>query len=210
MTDTSDGSPSGTASIPSGEPNSLDSATETKLLEAGAAVLKQFGAERLNMSDVARRAGVARGTLYRYFDTRETLLGALNRQVSNVFFAEVSRAMDTKSSLSEQLGTFSEMLISSIHPEAGGVVTDPSALAHMLAYQSVHALQRTAEELRPYIEAARARGEARADLDVADASEWLARILLSFTIFQASIAHEGDDPAAVRDFVQRYAIRGLT
>lgn len=126
-------------------------------------------------------------------------MGALNRRVSNIFFAEVSCAMNEQSSLSEQLGAFSEILITPIHPESGGVVIDPSAIAHMLADQTVHTPSR--EPLRKSAPISRkpvCEGETRVDLDVDDASEWLARILLSFTIFQASTAHEGDNP-------QRYA-----
>jgi hypothetical protein len=100
------------------------------------------------------------------------------------------------------------MMIRSIHPEARPS-SNQAAMIRMLSTQSVQALRRTSRFLAPYIEAARERGEVRASLDVGDASEWLARILLSFTIFQASVAYEADDPRSVSQFVQRYAITGL-
>ncbi|WP_178379939.1 hypothetical protein [Cryptosporangium aurantiacum] len=80
----------------------------------------------------------------------------------------------------------------------------------MLITLSPQALRRTSKFLRPYIQAARERDEVRTALDVDDASEWLARMLLSFTVFQTSIAYEADDPESVSSFVRRYAIDGLT
>ena len=97
-----------------------------------------------------------------------------------------------------------------IHPAvAAESGANQAAMVRMLSTQSVPTLRRTAGFLRPYIEAARARGEVRAGLDIDDASEWLARMLLSFTIFQVSVSYEAADPASVRQFVQRYAIDGL-
>jgi AcrR family transcriptional regulator len=46
------------------------------LLEAGRALVLTFGAE-LPFEEVARRAGVGKGTLYRHFPTRDHLLAAL-------------------------------------------------------------------------------------------------------------------------------------
>jgi AcrR family transcriptional regulator len=49
-----------------------------QLLEAARAVVDENGAEA-SLRDVARRAGVGLGTLYRHFPTREALLDALLR-----------------------------------------------------------------------------------------------------------------------------------
>lgn len=187
-----------------------DRETRDRILEATDRLVRQFGIAKTSMTDVAQAAGVARGTLYRYFDSREALFDALSQRTTDQFFAEATAAMDRCATLSDQLGEFSEMMIRSIHPAAAAEgAGNQAAMVRMLAAQSVQALRRTARFLRPYIEAARGRGEVRAGLDINDASEWLARILLSFTIFQASVSYQADDPASVRQFVQRYAINGL-
>ena len=188
----------------------LDRATEEKILEATDRLVRQIGIGRISMAEVARSAKVARGTLYRYFESREVLLDALSQRAANQFFADVAEAMDGLPLLSEELGEFSLRIIQSIHPESEEPSGNKIALVRMLATQSVQAHRRTARFLQPYIAAARERGEVRADLDLDDAGEWLARILLSFTIFQASISHEAGDPLAVGLFVRRYAISGLT
>jgi len=206
----------------------MTDATQERLLDATDRLVRQLGIKKTSMADVARDAGVARATLYRYFESREALLNALTHRAADRFFTAVAAAMDTRATLSGQLGEFSEMMTRAIHPAQGalvvlgaeggsgtavagwpGSVENRAAMFRMLVGESGQALRRTARLLRPYIEAARERGEVRQDLDLTDASEWLARILLSFTIFQAAIAYEADDPRSVSEFVRRYAITGL-
>jgi AcrR family transcriptional regulator len=52
--------------------------TRAAILEAVADLVAQRGSE-VSMSDFAEAAGVGRATLYRYFPTRESLIGALFR-----------------------------------------------------------------------------------------------------------------------------------
>jgi AcrR family transcriptional regulator len=158
---------------------------------------------------VARAAGVARGTLYRYFESREVLFERLTQRTTEQFFAEVAAAMDRQPTLSGQLGEFSQMMIRSIHPDVEIPPNNQAVMIRLLATENAQALRRTAGFLRSYVDAAHARGEVRADLDIDDASEWLARVLLSFAIFQTALSYEADDPHSVRSFVQRYAITGL-
>lgn len=188
----------------------LDGETRERLLEATERLIRQFGIAKMSMADVARVARVARGTLYRYFESREALLEAFVQRTTDRFFSDVGAAMDRCDTLAEQIGKFSELQIQSIHPGNEEAPGNQAVLIRQLAGQASQALRRTAKFLRPYLDAAQQRGEIRADIDVADASEWLARILLSFTIFQASPSFEADDPASVSSFVQRYAIKGLS
>lgn len=187
----------------------LDGATADRLLDATERLVRQIGINKTSMADVARAAGVARGTLYRYFDSRETLLRALTQRTTDRFFEDVAEAMDARTTLSEQVGEFSELMIRALHPPADATLGTQASMVRMLATEGAQALRRTSKLLRPYIEAARERGEVRGDLDGNDASEWLARMLLSFTVFQASSTYEADDPQSVSSFVRRYAIDGL-
>ena len=49
-------------------------AKRSSLVEAAASLLVSWSVEDLSMDRVAARAGVAKGTVYRYFSTREELL----------------------------------------------------------------------------------------------------------------------------------------
>lgn len=48
-----------------------------RVLDATATLLAQHGIRRTSMDDVARQAGCARPTIYRYYPSRDALLGAL-------------------------------------------------------------------------------------------------------------------------------------
>ena len=51
-----------------------------RILDATLESVTRQGLRHLSMSDVCRRAGVARGTLYRYFPSKEALLEALGQR----------------------------------------------------------------------------------------------------------------------------------
>ena len=63
--------------------------TRETILEAAREVLAQDGQEGLSVSEVARRAGVNRGTAYQHFQTREQLVEATVRWVSDKLFHAV-------------------------------------------------------------------------------------------------------------------------
>ena len=63
--------------------------TREAILEAAREVLAQDGKEGLSVSQVARRAGVNRGTAYQHFQTREQLIEATAVWVSEKLFHAV-------------------------------------------------------------------------------------------------------------------------
>jgi AcrR family transcriptional regulator len=52
------------------------SATEERLLTAALSLIGRRGVRRLGMQEIAEAAGVSRGTLYRYFPSKDTVLAA--------------------------------------------------------------------------------------------------------------------------------------
>src|ERR1700722_18596948 len=63
--------------------------TREAILEAAREVLAQDGKEGLSVWQVARRAGVNRGTAYQHFQSREQLMEATAEWVSNKLFYAV-------------------------------------------------------------------------------------------------------------------------
>lgn len=57
----------------------LRAGTEVRILEGALEAVGRHGFRKLAMTDVSAQAGVSRGTVYRYFATREELLAALAR-----------------------------------------------------------------------------------------------------------------------------------
>ncbi|WP_068070468.1 TetR/AcrR family transcriptional regulator [Novosphingobium lentum] len=60
-------------------------ASVLKILNGALQALGERGAERLSMSTIGKLAGVSRGTLYRYFKTKEDVLRAVSEHVSLAF-----------------------------------------------------------------------------------------------------------------------------
>jgi AcrR family transcriptional regulator len=59
-------------------PDSPRERTRQRILDGAVAAVARHGLAKLDMGDVSASAGVSRGTLYRYFDGRDALLGELS------------------------------------------------------------------------------------------------------------------------------------
>jgi len=84
--------------------------TYEHIVEAGRDVVRDFGPRRVTMAEVARRAGVSRMTLYRRFDSVDSLMAAvLTREMADVIthvIAESAAAGNARRRLvSEVVGT---------------------------------------------------------------------------------------------------------
>lgn len=69
-------------------------ATRDRILEGALAALGRVGPRRLTMSDVSERSGLSRGTVYRYFPTKEDLLAVLAEYEQDRFADSLRRALE--------------------------------------------------------------------------------------------------------------------
>jgi AcrR family transcriptional regulator len=69
----------------------FDDPALTRLLEAGASLLAEYGLRRWSMDDVADRAGVGRTSVYRKFASRDDLIYAVLAQELRAVFDSVTR-----------------------------------------------------------------------------------------------------------------------
>src|SRR6516162_4774667 len=70
------------ASAPAREPRPMRADAQrnyARLLDAASAAFLEHGADDVSLEEIARRAGVGIGTLYRHFPTRQALLEAVYR-----------------------------------------------------------------------------------------------------------------------------------
>ncbi len=61
------------------------SASVLKILDGALRAINDLGARRLSMSDISEASGVSRGTLYRYFSSKEDVLAAVSEFVCMSF-----------------------------------------------------------------------------------------------------------------------------
>ncbi|WP_109526630.1 MULTISPECIES: TetR/AcrR family transcriptional regulator [Nocardia] len=63
------------------------------ILDGAMRALARHGSSRLSMTDICRESGVSRGTLYRYFASRDEVLTAVNLRISSLSKETFDRAV---------------------------------------------------------------------------------------------------------------------
>ncbi|TFW26540.1 TetR/AcrR family transcriptional regulator [Duganella callida] len=135
------------------------------LLEIGRAVVAEQGAEA-SMRDVARRAGVGIGTLYRHFPTREALLEALLRESFDQLTASAS-TLEISSSPADALTGWLRAMIALTHSHRGVIASMTAAIASPDSALHASCVMLRASGAR-LLERAQAEGQARGDIDGTD------------------------------------------
>lgn len=82
------------------------SATEERILTAALAVIGRRGVRRLGMQEVAEAAGVARGTLYRYFPSKDHVLAAAAEYDGQRFRDGLDEVLRAALGSEERMATF--------------------------------------------------------------------------------------------------------
>ena len=77
-----------------------------EILDAALACFAEKGFAATRMDNIAARAGIAKGTIYLYFDSKEAVFKALARQSIGEQIAEVTRAVQAFEGHSAELLRF--------------------------------------------------------------------------------------------------------
>ena len=172
----------------------------------------RFGPDKVGVGDIAAAAGLSRRTIYRYFPTRDELFASY-MQWGVDRFHELARAR------LEHLATFEarmeELALMARRPQVafGADLADLSLSSAMATFfvgtmHSEPMLRRSIDFLAPYVREAQTRKEVRADIDPAQAAEWIARVFYSIAELP-SVTFDADDVKALRRFVRRFLVPGL-
>jgi len=135
------------------------------LLEVAREVVAEQGAEA-SMRDIARRAGVGIGTLYRHFPTREALLAALLGQIFDRLRAKAEE-LDSSAAPGDALVAWLREIVAIAHDHRGVIasmtaaIDDPDSALHA----SCVTMKASGTRL---LERAQAEGAARNDINGAD------------------------------------------
>jgi AcrR family transcriptional regulator len=79
--------------LPSPPPSPRELATRARILAAAQHRFEAFGYRRTGMAEIAREAGVAAGTLYRYFENKEQLFEAVLDALNERWLARAREAV---------------------------------------------------------------------------------------------------------------------
>ena len=169
-----------------------------------------LGIDKTSLIDVARTADLSRGTVYRYFSDRQSLIDATVERNTENYYTEAAEVMSSERTLADQVGAFAEVFARNINNyRRNWLVNDDRELLRLLASDRDGGLRRMSTFIAPYVEAAKTRGEVAADLDERAASEWIARMFMSLTVMPGSTAFDASKPKSFRAFLERYTIDGL-
>ncbi len=182
-----------------------------RVLEAAYACVARFGMGKTTIDDVAKESGVSRASIYRLFPggkdqlLRETVGWEMNR-----FFVRLAeRVYDAPdfASLLEQGLVFAHRSLMEHEVLQKVLVTEPERLLPLLTVEQHRVLQFITAFLRPYLEREREAGRLRPGVDVGQAADYVARMVLSL------IASPGrwdmDDEAAVHTLVRDEVLGGI-
>jgi TetR/AcrR family fatty acid metabolism transcriptional regulator len=139
-----------------------------RILEAAVSVFARKGYFAARVSDIAKKAGVADGTIYLYFRGKEDVLVRLFDEVMSEHVAEAREAVRALSTAPERL-----LVIAQRHLEVLGGNRDLAAVFQVELRQSTRFMERfTASWLRDYfklldeaIESGQRDGSLRADVN---------------------------------------------
>ncbi len=108
--------------------------TRARILAAAEERFASFGYRRTGIAEIARDAGVAAGTLYRYFENKEEIFRAVMRNLTETWLARARAAVAPPGTAIERLGRLGEAsvefnranaLINSVYRRDGEIIFAP-------------------------------------------------------------------------------------
>jgi AcrR family transcriptional regulator len=88
-----------------------------EILAAGRQLLEQRGPEAMTMEEIAAAAGVAKGTLYLYFQSKDDLILALINQVGENILQDMEAVLQAPGSPAEKLSRMVSVLLEYLNRE---------------------------------------------------------------------------------------------
>ena len=85
--------------------------TRRQLLDAAREAFTRLGFAEASMEEIAERAGVTRGPLYHYFDSKQDLFAAVYEEVEQALAAEIASEIETRTA--SESDAWQQVLVSS-------------------------------------------------------------------------------------------------
>ena len=183
-----------------------------RLIDAAEVCLRAKGIRATTVSEVAEVAQVSRGWLYRHFPDKVSLLGAAIVRLNEAYWSEAHALLERIEGIDDQMAA-GVVNARSAYDDPGAVlmrlrIDEPEEFAACAGAGVQGLVPDLADFWRPYLVAAQDRGEIHAGIDIAEASEWVARVLISLSTVPGDTL-DPSDPDQVRAHVRRYVMPGL-
>jgi AcrR family transcriptional regulator len=183
--------------------------TRDRLLAAAEACLRRDGIRRTTMTEIADEAKVSRAALYKHFPDKASLVVSALARTDERFWSAATARVSAADGIGNQIVAAVRF---ALEHQPGALLLrlksqEPEAYAATVGIGLRAMVPGMAGFWRPYIQAARERGDVRADLDVDDAAEWIMRVVLSLVTIPGD--RERSDVARARRFVDNFVVASL-
>jgi AcrR family transcriptional regulator len=189
-------------------PRADRAARRAELADVAARVFAERGVSGTAVSDIVKAAGIAQGTFYLYFESKDDIVLAVVEQVAEQMLAAIRSAIETTgTTAAEKFRGLSSVLVSY---DVDPAVTELAAFIHTPENRALH--DRLAEHLvpglLPLVESIVAQGVAEGSFDVPDVhtASWF--VLGGFMSIEVSGTPLEEFPAAI-EAAAALALRAL-
>lgn len=202
----------GSATQVASQPPDAGAPVADRLLDATEKLLIAKGIRATTMIDVAELAGVSRSWLYRHYPDKPTLVGAAIVRLVETSWEQASAEISA-------IDGFENQLIAGVkigrraYDDPGTLLMrlrtrEPEEFAACAGAGVLGLVPDLAGFWRPYLQAAIEAGEIHRDTELCEASEWIARVMISLGSVPGNCI-DPDDPAALRRHFRRYVLSAL-
>ncbi len=183
-----------------------------RLIDAAEVCLRAKGIRSTTVSEVAESAQVSRGWLYRHFPDKVSLLGAAIVRINEAYWSDARAMLEQTEGLDQQM-TKGIVNARTAYDDPGALLMklrmeEPDEFAACAGAGVQGLVPDLADFWSCYLVAARDNGEIHADVDIAEASEWVARVVISLATVPGDRL-DPNDTDAVLSHVRRYVMPGL-
>jgi AcrR family transcriptional regulator len=175
-----------------------------QLLVAALAAASEQGVARLSMGDVAKRAGLSRQTLYRYFTSKDDLVAEVVRLETAKLIDDVVGAAADLDDAGEALeaGLLAALVVMRDHPLLDRILrTEPEALLPLITSDGGPVMTM----VRSVVDGILAERTPELDaVTLRRLADLVTRLLVSY-----AVTAPDDPPEVVAHFIARFVARGL-
>ena len=154
-----------------------------RILDAAEQCIHRFGIRRTSMGEVARVGKLSRGSIYRHFGDKASLVEGVFRRQQQLFLDRAEASLEKESSLVDKL-TRSVVLGRQDMREglfASLAETEPETVAMMFLESQFY--RRSVSFWPPHVRLAQEAGEISEAVDVAVATDFIMRLAVSLVTF---------------------------
>lgn len=179
-----------------------------RILDAGEQCLHRYGIRRTSMGEVARVGKLSRGSIYRHFKTKESLVEGIFRRRQENFLNRTEAVLVRQATLVDKLV---ESVLAGRKDMRAGIFAalaeiEPETLAMMFLAPRFY--QRSVSFWPSHVRLAQAAGEIDPAVDVRVATDLIVRLVVSLVMFPR-MGLELKTRSALRGYLERMLRCGL-